>query len=364
MSRRPVCGRALRYNVRSLSARSPGSDSSSSADAHLASLRMALPFPGAELLPPQQQTLRTEAVFAGRGLHTGGAARVTVHPAPPDHGLVFVRQGQRIPALGEFVGDTTRCSTLTAGDTVVHTVEHLLAALYALGIDNAEMEVEGPELPALDGSALPFAEGLLAAGVRPQDRSPRELVLRETVWVQDGDRHVLAFPLDRLTVLASVDFGRPHAGPQSFCYSLEGPQRSVEALELVGAASGAIAALLPPLRQPALEGGTPLHVFLEELAPARTFCFEDWIEELRAQGLGSGGTIENTLVLGEDGPLNPMRFPDELARHKTLDLLGDLALVGGRLRAGVVAIKAGHALHIAAVNRIRRSIHGAVQPAD
>lgn len=322
---------------------------------------MALPIPGSDLLPPQQQTLHSEAVFSGVGLHTGVPTRVTVCPAPADHGLVFLREGRRIPALAEYVGDTTRCSTLTHDGVEIHTVEHLMAALYALGIDNAEIQMEGPEAPALDGSALGFAEGLLAAGVRQQDRPPKEFVLKETVWIQDGDRHVLAFPMERLTVVASVDFNRPFAGAQSFCYSLEGPQRSFEAMELVGAASGALAALLPPLRQPALEGGTPLSVFLEELAPARTFCFEDWIAPLRAAGLGSGGSLENTLVLFDHGPSTPLRFPDELARHKTLDLLGDLALVGGRLRAGVVAIKAGHSLHVAAVNGIRRSLNDAVE---
>jgi hypothetical protein len=170
--------------------------------------------------------------------------------------------------------------------------------------------------------------------------------------------------MDRLTVVANVDFGRPYAGRQSFCYSLEGIQRSAEALELVGAASGAVAALLPPLRQPALEGGTPLNVFLEELAPARTFCFEDWIEQLQSAGLGSGGSLDNTLVLSERGPSTPLRFPDELARHKTLDLLGDMALVGARLRACVVAIKAGHSLHVAAASRIRRLAHDAHRPGD
>lgn len=320
---------------------------------------MALPISGSDLLPPQQQTLLTEAVFTGVGLHTGVTARVTVSPAPTDHGIVFVREGQRIPALAEFIGDTTRCSTLTRNGVEIHTVEHLMAALYALGIDNAEVWIEGPELPALDGSAAEFAEGLVSAGIRQQDRPPKELVLKETIWIQDGDRHVMAFPLEQLTVVASVDFKRPFAGAQSFCFSLEGPQRSFEALELVGAASGTIAAMLPPLRQPALEGGTPLSIFMEELAPARTFCFEDWIAPLKAAGLGNGGSLDNTLVLFDHGPSTPLRFPDELARHKTLDLLGDLALVGGRLRAGVVAIKAGHSLHVAAVNGIRRSLNDA-----
>lgn len=317
---------------------------------------MALPVSGSDLLPPQQQTLHSEAVFSGVGLHTGAPARVTVCPAPADHGLVFVRDGCRIPALASFVGETTRCTTLTRNGVEIHTVEHLMASLYALGIDNAEIHMEGPEPPAMDGSAIEFAQGLLAAGVQQQDRPPREITLKETVWVQEGDRHVMAFPLERLTVVASVDFQRPFARAQSFCYSLEGPQRSFEALELVGAASGTLAAMLPPLRQPALEGGTPLNVFLEELAPARTFCFEDWIAPLRAAGLGTGGSLENTLVLFDHGPSTPLRFPDELARHKTLDLLGDLALVGGRLRAGVVALKAGHSLHVKAVRGIRKSL--------
>jgi UDP-3-O-[3-hydroxymyristoyl] N-acetylglucosamine deacetylase len=325
---------------------------------------MPLPYPGAELLPPEQQRLATEVVFSGIGLHTGRPGRVTVCPAPADHGLVFFSGSQRIPALAEYVGDTTRCTALTAGDAVIQTVEHLLAAMYALGVDNAEIHVEGPELPAMDGSALPFVEGLMAAGIERQGRRPKEIALPRAVWVADGDRHVFIQPMDRLTVIAAVDFGRPHAGPQSFCYSLEGPQRSGEALELVGAASGKIASLLPPLRQPALEGGTPLSVFVEELAPARTFCFEDWIEPLRAAGLGGGGSVDNTLVLFQNGTSTPMRFPDELARHKTLDLLGDLALVGGRLRACAVAIKAGHTLHIGAVRRIRRFANDAGRPGD
>jgi UDP-3-O-[3-hydroxymyristoyl] N-acetylglucosamine deacetylase len=325
---------------------------------------MAVPSLGAELLPPQQQTLRSEAVFAGVGLHTGRNARVLVAPAPADHGVVFVTQGKRIPALAEYVGDTHRCSALVARGAVVHTVEHLLAALYALGIDNAEIHVEGPELPALDGSALPYAEGLLAAGLRQQERLAREIRLREPVWVQDGGRHVVAVPDERLRVIAAVDFNRPFAGPQIFCYSLDGPQRSGEALELIGAASGRIAAMLPPLRQPALEGGTPLSVFLDELAPARTFCFEDWIESIRAAGLGTGGSIDNTLVLSDNGTSTPMRFPDELARHKTLDLLGDLALVGARLRACVMAFKAGHALHVAVASRIRRMANDVEYPGD
>jgi UDP-3-O-[3-hydroxymyristoyl] N-acetylglucosamine deacetylase len=325
---------------------------------------MASPYFGGELLPLQQQTLETEAVFTGVGLHTGKNSHVTVSPAPIDHGLVFVSGRERIPALAEYVGDTQRCTTLGHGPNAIHTIEHLCSALYALGIDNAEIHVEGPELPALDGSALPFADGLMSAGCRLQPAAPRQIRLSEPIWIEDGDRHVFAIPMERLTVMAAVDFRRPFAGPQCFCFSLEGPQRSREALELVGAASGTVAALLPPLRQPAAEGGTPLGIFMEELAPARTFCFEDWIPALRAAGLGSGGSLDNTIVLSNNGASSPLRFQDELARHKCLDLLGDLALTGGRLRALVVAIKAGHSLHVAAASRIRRLIHAVKHPGD
>jgi UDP-3-O-[3-hydroxymyristoyl] N-acetylglucosamine deacetylase len=325
---------------------------------------MPIPLHGGPLLPPQQQTLEQEAVFSGVGLHTGLDSRVTVAPAPEGHGVVFVSQGQRIPAVAECVGDTTRCSALVSGDALVYTVEHLLAALYALGIDNAEIHVEGPEVPALDGSALPFAEGLLAAGIRRQTARAREIRLREMVWVQEGDRHVLAVPDDCLTVVASVDYQRPFGGPQGFSYTLEGPQRPLEAKALVGGGAGKVVALLPPLRQPALEGGTVLSVFLEELAPARTFCFEDWIAAIQAAGLGGGGSLDNTVVLSDNGPITPLRFPDELARHKTLDLLGDLALVGARLRAYVVAIKAGHSLHVAVARHIRRMANDAEHRGD
>jgi len=318
---------------------------------------MAVFLPGRSLLPPQQQTVRSEVVFSGIGLHSGRPSRVTVCPAPPDHGRVFVVNGARIPALAEFVGDTTRCTTLTNQGEVIHTVEHLLAALYALGVDNAEIQMEGSEAPALDGSARPFADGLLAAGIEPQGPPPRTWSLREMVHVKEGDRHVVAIPGEGLTVAATVDFGRPYAGQQSFCYSLEGPDRSLEAMQIGHRAWGPCAPLLPPLRQPEAEGGVPLTVFLNELAPARTFCFEDWIAAIRAAGLGTGGSLENTLVLSERGPSTPLRFEDELARHKTLDLLGDLALVGARLHASVIGIKAGHSLHVAAAHQIRRMAH-------
>lgn len=273
-------------------------------------------------LPPLQQTLARSVTFEGVGLHTGAPARVTVHPAPADHGLVFQVGDVRIPALAEFVTDTSRCTVLSHQGAQVSTVEHLLAALSGYWIDNALIRVEGPELPIMDGSALPFAHAIAETGIAPQDAPARWIHLPEPVWAPAGDKQVLALPAERLTVAAAVDFERPMAGPQVFAFSPTEPEQ-----------------------------------FARDLAPARTFCFEEWIAAILAAGLGGGGSVENVLVLSDTGTSTPMRFPDELARHKALDLLGDLALVGGRLCAHVIAVKAGHALHVAAAAHIRRFAH-------
>ena len=311
----------------------------------------------AGLLPPHQQTLADSARFEGIGLHTGADCSVLVCPAPTDHGVVFHVEGTTIPALAENVATTNRCSSLARGSASVATVEHLLAALSGLGIDNADLHVEGPEIPALDGSAHPFAQSFLDTGIVLQDAEPHFVRLREPIWISEQDRHILAFPSDRFTVIAAVDFGRPHAGPQAFAYSPDGPTYARDAMHHVSVAGGAVVQPWPDLLQPLSEGPTGLDFFLEELAPARTFCFEDWIPAIRAAGLGAGGSHDNTVVLSDSGPTPALRFPDELARHKTLDLLGDLSLVGGRLLASVIAIKAGHGLHLAAARQICERAH-------
>jgi UDP-3-O-acyl-N-acetylglucosamine deacetylase len=310
---------------------------------------------------PRQQTLAGEAAFAGVGLHTGAQVRCRVRPAPSDHGLVLLSRGACIPVSIDSVVDSTRCSALGAGNVHVATVEHLLAALAGLRIDNALIEVDGPELPALDGSALPFAEGLLAAGICEQDAPARIIRLRSLTWISEGDRHVVAIPAEGLTVVALVDYGRPLAGRQAFAFAFDTAPKPAEAiLAHAGAAVGSDWDFhLPEPAEfllPGDEFGTPL-AFIEELAPARTFCFEDWIAALRAAGLGGGGSIDNTLVLSDRGTSTPLRFPNELARHKTLDLLGDLSLLGARLSATVVAVKAGHHLHLAAAQQIRKAVY-------
>lgn len=311
---------------------------------------------------PRQQTLASEVTFSGVGLHTGAEVSCRVLPAPPNHGIVFTSQGVRIPASIDSVVESTRCSALSAHGVQIATVEHLLAALAGLRIDNVLIELEGPELPALDGSALPFAEGLMAAGIYEQGEPARLIRVKSPLWISEGDRHVVVMPADGLTVASAVDYQRPLAGPQIFSFSFDSAPRPAAAiLAMVGATMGSQWDYHVPETALCGDGvsnwSSPL-AFMQELAPARTFCFEDWIEAIRAAGLGGGGSIENTLVLSDTSTSTPLRFPDELARHKALDLLGDLALIGARLHAVVFAMKAGHALHLAAGERILRSANG------
>jgi UDP-3-O-[3-hydroxymyristoyl] N-acetylglucosamine deacetylase len=273
----------------------------------------------------RQRTLGRELLFSGVGLHTGSEGKLWIRPAPPGAGLVFRSQGRRVPAVAEHVVPSARCTRLTADGADVLTPEHLLAALYGLGVDNAHLELQGPEVPILDGSALPFVEAIQQAGVVTQEAPARVVRLPRPVWIAEGERHVLALPAEQFAVTVATDFGRACAGPAVF--HLEFP---------LAADDGSV------------------EPFIRELAPARTFCFADEVAAILAAGLGAGGSAENTLVLSDEGPSRPLRFADEPIRHKALDLLGDLALLGGRLAAHVIAVKAGHALHTAAAEQIRR----------
>ncbi len=283
----------------------------------------------------QQTTIARTVRWRGVGLHGGEPAVVEVHPARADTGLVFVVPGAagapdcEIPARPEAVLSTTRATTL--GPTVpreaaevpagrrVATVEHLLAALFAVGIHNARIEVRGGEVPALDGSAAPFATRLRRAGVRPLGAPRRELAITRAFEIAEGDRRIRIEPGDGLTIDYAIDFAHPCIGRQTFLLT-------------------------------ALDAAR----FEAELAPARTFGFAHEVEALRAMGLGRGGDYANTLVLGEEGLLNPegLRFPDEFVRHKVVDLLGDLALVGAELHAHVTVEKGGHGLHHALVRAL------------
>jgi UDP-3-O-[3-hydroxymyristoyl] N-acetylglucosamine deacetylase len=267
-----------------------------------------------------QLTIRHPVEVEGVGLHTAVRSRIRLVPAPADTGIVFRRtdlDNFEIEAHGRNVARVSYATSLMKSGVLLSTTEHLLAALYSCGIDNVYVEINALELPILDGSAQPFVDLLDRAGVRQLRRRRRYLKVLKPLEVSEGDRRVGIYPADEFRVRCFVDFRHPLIGRQ-------------ETEIVVGRES-----------------------FRRELASARTFCFTEDIEKLRGMGLIRGGSLENAIVLTPDGLLEGrLRFPDEFGRHKALDLIGDLALLGRPLKALVVAHKAGHALHTRLVSQL------------
>lgn len=263
----------------------------------------------------RQITILREGSLAGPALHSGIETRVTFRPVPENTGIRYYKNGR---AAASVLVDSRRCTALGTGDGVIRTVEHAAAAIAGLGIDNLDVLVEGDEMPAMDGSAAPFAEFLQSLGLAEQAAPARTRTLASPIFVQEGISALLALP----------------AGEFSVSYVLDYPDE-------------------PALRGQKFEFGPGVD-FLTELAPARTFCTKKEAEALREQGLGLGATRKNTLVMGEAGPEGTaLRFPDECARHKALDLLGDLSFTGFRFTARVIALRGGHSLNRKMVERIQ-----------
>jgi UDP-3-O-[3-hydroxymyristoyl] N-acetylglucosamine deacetylase len=267
-----------------------------------------------------QNTIQREVSTEGVGLHTGVFGHVRLLPGPADSGIVFRRSDLdyfRIEASGRNVARVSYATSLMKQGVLLSTTEHLLAAIYSSGIDNILIDIDSIEVPILDGSAEPFLQLLDQAGVRRLRRRRRYLKIVKPVEVIEQDRRIGIYPGDEFRVKCYVDFPHPLVGQQQ--------------IEIV---------VLPD-------------IFRQLLARARTFCFERDIEPLRSMGLIRGGSLDNAIVLTEDGVMNgPLRFPDEFGRHKALDLIGDLALVGLPLLGRVEAHKAGHALHTQLVSRL------------
>jgi UDP-3-O-[3-hydroxymyristoyl] N-acetylglucosamine deacetylase len=263
-----------------------------------------------------QATLSDTLHFEGVGLHTGERAAIEVYPAGPDAGLSFVLGSTRVPATVENVRDTSRATVLGRDGSTVSTTEHLLSALFAMGVTNAEIHVTGPEIPALDGSSADFVTGILASGLQTQPVQRRVLELAEPISVAAGDRMMIALPSECFRVRFVADFAPP-IGTQYFFGEIE--------------ADG----------------------YREEIAGARTFAYLHEIEALWARGLGRGGSLDNALVFAADGPMQPLRWPNEAVRHKVLDLIGDLALLGAWPQCEIVAIKSGHELHASLTRALR-----------
>lgn len=237
-------------------------------------------------------------------------------PAAPHTGLRFrLNDAVEFPAHPDYVVDTRRATVLGAGDHSVSTVEHLLSALAGCGVTNALIEVEGPEIPAADGSALEFVTALDAAGIVDQAVPQVAAVVTEPQIFRDGDKVLAVLPAETFRVRMTIDFPAP-VGAQYVDFD---------------SASAA---------------------YRSAVAPNRTFGFRHEVEALLARGLALGGTLDNAVVFDVDGPMTPLRSPDEPARHKVLDLIGDFALLGAYPQCEVIAIKSGHALHFAATRAL------------
>jgi UDP-3-O-[3-hydroxymyristoyl] N-acetylglucosamine deacetylase len=267
-----------------------------------------------------QNTIRRPVSAHGIGLHTAVLSRIRLVPAPADTGIVFRRtdlNNFEIEALGKNVARVSYATSLMKSGVLLSTTEHLLAALYSCAIDNVYVEIDALELPILDGSALPFVRMLEEAGIRPLRKRRKYLKVVRPLEISEGDRHIGIYPSDDFRIQCLIDF--PH----------------------------------PLIRQQKSEITVTRESFCKELAPARTFTFIHEIEKLRAMGLIRGGSLENAIVLTADGLMqSELRFADEFSRHKALDLIGDLALLGRPLKAFVIAHKAGHALHTRLVSRL------------
>ena len=267
-----------------------------------------------------QTTIARAAVAEGVGLHTGVYGHVRLVPAPAETGIVFRRvdlDNFHIEAHGQNVARVSYATSLMKQGVLLSTTEHLLAAIYSCGIDNIFIDIDSIEVPILDGSAEPFMQMLEQCGVRKFRRRRRYLKVLKPLEVVEGDRRIGIYPADEFRVRCYVDFAHPLVGQQEV-EMVVGPE-----------------------------------TFRHLLARARTFCFERDIEPLKAMGLIRGGSLENAIVLTDDGVMNgPLRFPDEFGRHKALDLIGDLALAGLPLLARVEAHKAGHALHTQLVSQL------------
>jgi UDP-3-O-[3-hydroxymyristoyl] N-acetylglucosamine deacetylase len=268
----------------------------------------------------ERKTVNTNVSITGIGLHSGIYTTVELLPAPAGSGITFVRadlDGLRIPALQASTTSLDHATTVGKDDVSVGTVEHLLAAVMAFGITDLDVHIDGPEVPIIDGSALPFMHLIDAAGVRGLGAEIAVLRLAEPVELVDGEKWIRIVPSNRLVLNYKIDFAHPAIGRQSFHFDYHRDN------------------------------------FLRKIAPARTYGFLREVEQLRAAGLARGGSVENCLVLDDKGVMNgPLRFRDEFVRHKILDLLGDLALLGRPIVGEITANRAGHALHSRFVGKL------------
>jgi UDP-3-O-[3-hydroxymyristoyl] N-acetylglucosamine deacetylase len=268
-----------------------------------------------------ENTVQRPVEACGVGLHSGVPVSIRILPAPPSTGIVFVRtdlDNFAIPASWRYVARVSYATSLMRQGVLISTTEHLLSVLYSMGIDNAYIEIDNLEVPILDGSGWPFVELLRAAGLKSYRRRKRFLRIRRPVTVEAGSKRISILPSDRFLLTCDVFYDHPLIGRQSLDMEVT-PERYAEAI-----------------------------------APARTFGFSYELDQMRNMGLIRGASLGNAICFDREGVQNPegLRFADECCRHKALDLIGDLALIGKPLLGHVIAERAGHAMHAALVARI------------
>ncbi|HZR22275.1 MAG TPA: UDP-3-O-acyl-N-acetylglucosamine deacetylase [Vicinamibacterales bacterium] len=272
-----------------------------------------------------QRTLRRQISCVGIGLHSGNKVNLTLKPAAADFGIRFRRTDigdHEVPATIQHLAGIQLATGLARDQVSVETVEHLLAALVSMGVDNVLIELNSPEVPIMDGSAAPFVYLIHEAGVKRLQTARKYLKIVRPIAISRGDKRIALYPSDHFKVTYSVSYDHPLLRHQS---------RTLRITE---------------------------HSFIEEIAPARTFTFLKDVEMMRQNGLALGGSLENAIVLGETGILNnSLRFEDEFVRHKILDAVGDLALVGYPVIGHLVAHRAGHALHTEFATKILEAEH-------
>lgn len=281
-----------------------------------------------------QKTIIKEIHLKGTGIHTGNKVNLTFKPAGPNCGVTFIRTdiagAPRIKADIEslIVQKSSRRSSIGSNQVEVQTIEHLMASLSSLGIDNIDIEVDSNELPGLDGSAINFVEALEKAGITQQEKEKYIHVVKEPITIQEGSSSITVLPSAEFKISYTLNYDHPMLASQF------------------------------------LEVGVNKESFKREIAPARTFCLESEAGQLQNQGLGQGANYENTLVVGKEGVIkNKLRFHDEFVRHKILDLIGDLYLSGCSIRGHVIALRSGHSLNLQIARKIqqqRTKLQGAV----
>ncbi|MBI1791564.1 MAG: UDP-3-O-acyl-N-acetylglucosamine deacetylase [Acidobacteria bacterium] len=268
-----------------------------------------------------ETTLQRAAEASGIGLHSGVAVSIRILPAPVATGIVFVRtdlENFPVPASWRNVARVSYATSLMRQGVLISTTEHLLSVFYSMGIDNAYVEIDNLEVPILDGSGQPFVELIRRAGIRHYRRKRRYLRIRRPVSVEDRGKRISILPDESFRLTCDIHFDHPRVGRQSLEIEVT-PDR-----------------------------------YAADIAPARTFGFEYELDQMRNMGLIRGASLDNAVCFDRNGVLNPggLRFPDECCRHKALDLIGDLALIGKPLLGHVIAERAGHAMHAALVARI------------